>query len=226
MTQPYVTQPYVTQPYVTQPYVTQPYVTQPYVTQPYVTQPYVTQPYVTQPYVTQPYVSQPYVSQQHTFAGYPFTPEPREPSPASPTNSATPARMLLSRSACHTEHTTNTEPTTQLRRIEDLARTRRVHLTSRALLAVLIRAADAVGEVASDVRSALDPAGGAEAAAETYWGAQTALCQGGGNRGPFRRVAGLRELRTTATSGDHLLQRPMRRLQQAPRALSAPLDPR
>ena len=55
----------------------------------------------------------------------------------------------------------------ELRRITDVARTRRAHLTSRGLLAVLIRAVGALSDVARDVRSALDPAGGAEAVAET-----------------------------------------------------------
>ncbi len=55
----------------------------------------------------------------------------------------------------------------ELHRITDIARTRRAHLSGRALLAFLIRAVDALGDVASDLRSALDPAGGADAAAET-----------------------------------------------------------
>ncbi len=51
----------------------------------------------------------------------------------------------------------------ELRRITDTARTRRAHLSSRALLAMLIRLSDSLRDVASDVRGALDPAGGAEA---------------------------------------------------------------
>lgn len=51
----------------------------------------------------------------------------------------------------------------ELDRIVDTARTRRAHLSSRAVLALLMRTAHALSELAAQLRGVLDPAGGAEA---------------------------------------------------------------
>ena len=59
----------------------------------------------------------------------------------------------------------------EFEKIHEIARTRRVRLSSRAMLALFIRAAEGIAKLAARLRGTLDPDGGADAprGVRTHW---------------------------------------------------------